>query len=178
MLLARTLMNDPALLLLDEPSARLDLGGREQLVEALAELTTDPDAPPLILVTHHLDEVPPGMTHVLMLRDGQVVSPSGPIDRTLTSRQPQRVLRHAADTRSDATTADSALGRHQLQQALPPRCDLIGEHPLQHPAGPQRAAVVQVHRQRAEPVALDDRGVEHPWRMVAAVGLDLARTAR
>ncbi|MEY2522130.1 MAG: iron complex transport system ATP-binding protein, partial [Ilumatobacteraceae bacterium] len=62
-LLARTLMNEPAVLLLDEPSARLDLGGREQLVLALAELTTDPTAPPLILVTHHLDEVPPGMTH-------------------------------------------------------------------------------------------------------------------
>jgi len=71
-------------LLLDEPSARLDLGGREQLVQALAELTTDPSAPPLILVTHHLDEVPPGMTHVLMLREGHVVA-RGPIDRHLTS---------------------------------------------------------------------------------------------
>ena len=83
-LLARTLMNDPAVLLLDEPSARLDLGGREQLVQALAELTTDPDAPPLILVTHHLDEVPPGMTHALMLREGQVVV-TGPIDHVLNS---------------------------------------------------------------------------------------------
>jgi iron complex transport system ATP-binding protein len=83
-LLARTLMNDPAVLLLDEPSARLDLGGREQLVQALAELTTDPVAPPLILVTHHLDEVPPGMTHVLMLRDGRVTV-SGPIEEALTS---------------------------------------------------------------------------------------------
>jgi iron complex transport system ATP-binding protein len=83
-LLARTLMNEPGLLLLDEPSARLDLGGREQLVHALGELTTDPAAPPLILVTHHLDEVPPGMTHALMLRDGNVVA-SGPIGRTLTS---------------------------------------------------------------------------------------------
>jgi iron complex transport system ATP-binding protein len=83
-LLARTLMNDPSVLLLDEPSARLDLGGREQLVQALAELTTDPAAPPLILVTHHLDEVPPGMTHVLMLRDGEVVV-AGPIGRNLTS---------------------------------------------------------------------------------------------
>ena len=82
-LLARTLMNDPAVLLLDEPSARLDLGGREQLVQALAELTTDPDAPPLILVTHHLDEVPQGMTHVLMLRDGEVVA-AGPIAKTIT----------------------------------------------------------------------------------------------
>jgi len=83
-LLARTLMNEPAVLMLDEPSARLDLGGREQLVAALAELTLDPAAPPLVLVTHHLDEVPPGMTHVLMLRDGVVVA-KGPIDRTLTA---------------------------------------------------------------------------------------------
>jgi iron complex transport system ATP-binding protein len=82
--LARTLMNDPAVLLLDEPSARLDLGGREELVGALAELTCDATAAPLVLVTHHLDEVPPGITHVLLLRDGAVTA-VGPIDRTLTS---------------------------------------------------------------------------------------------
>lgn len=82
-LLARALMTDPGLLLLDEPSARLDLGGREQLVAALTELTTDPAAAPLVLVTHHLDEVPDGMTHVLMLRHGEVVA-RGPIDRELT----------------------------------------------------------------------------------------------
>ena len=84
-LLARTLMNDPALLLLDEPSARLDLGGREQLVAALGELTSSPTSPPLVLVTHHLDEVPEGMTHALLLRDGLVMG-SGPIELTLTSQ--------------------------------------------------------------------------------------------
>ena len=83
-LLARTLMNDPGVVMLDEPSARLDLGGREQLVAALTELTTDPTAAPLVLVTHHLDEVPAGMTHVLLLRRGEVVA-AGPIDRTLTA---------------------------------------------------------------------------------------------
>ena len=83
-LLARTLMNEPGVLLLDEPSARLDLGGREQLVQALAELTLDPAAPPLVLVTHHLDEVPPGMTHTLMLRDGKVVA-RGPLSTALNS---------------------------------------------------------------------------------------------
>ena len=85
-LLARTLMNEPGIILLDEPSARLDLGGREQLVRALGELTLDPAAPPLVLVTHHLDEVPPGITHVLMLRDGEVVA-KGPIGRHLTARR-------------------------------------------------------------------------------------------
>jgi iron complex transport system ATP-binding protein len=81
-LLARTLMNQPGVIMLDEPSARLDLGGREQLVGALSELTADPEAPPLVLITHHLDEVPPHMTHVLMLRDGKVIT-SGPIQRHL-----------------------------------------------------------------------------------------------
>ncbi len=84
-LLARTLMTDPSLVLLDEPSARLDLGGREQLVAALAALTTDASAAPLVLVTHHLDEVPDGMTHVLMLRGGRVVA-RGPIETTLTGQ--------------------------------------------------------------------------------------------
>lgn len=83
-LLARTLMNDPGILLLDEPSARLDLGGREQLVGALAELTLDATAPPLVLVTHHLDEVPPGMSHVMMMRDGEIVA-RGPLDDALTA---------------------------------------------------------------------------------------------
>ncbi len=82
--LARALMNEPGVVLLDEPSAGLDLGGREQMVAALSELTLDPAAPPLVLVTHHIDETPPGMTHVLMLRDGKVVT-KGPIERCLTA---------------------------------------------------------------------------------------------
>ncbi len=82
-LLARTLMTDPAVVLLDEPSARLDLGGRERLVGSLAALTTDPGAPPLVLVTHHVDEVPQGMTHVLLLRAGQIIG-AGPIDDVLS----------------------------------------------------------------------------------------------
>lgn len=82
--LARTLMNDPAVVLLDEPSARLDLGGREQLVHALDDVAADHDAPPYVLVTHHVDEVPPATTHALLLRDGRSVA-AGPIGTTLTA---------------------------------------------------------------------------------------------
>ena len=87
-LLARSTMNDPAVVLLDEPSARLDLGGREELVGALNEIiasqTSRPDAPPVVLVTHHIDEVPVGMTHVLLLRGGRLLE-AGPIDDVLTA---------------------------------------------------------------------------------------------
>ena len=83
-LLARALMNDPAVVLLDEPSARLDLGGREQLVRALGALATDAAAAPLVIVTHHVDEIPPGITHVLLLAGGNELA-SGPIASTLTA---------------------------------------------------------------------------------------------
>ncbi len=83
-LLARTLMNDPSVILLDEPSARLDLGGREQLVATLGDLATDPLAPPVVMVTHHVDEIPTGMTHVMMLKHGNVLT-AGPIEATLTA---------------------------------------------------------------------------------------------
>jgi iron complex transport system ATP-binding protein len=83
-LLARTLMTEPGLVLLDEPNAGLDLGGREELVAALAALAGDPDSPPSILVTHHVDEIPPGFTHVLLLRGGRVHA-AGPIAVTLTA---------------------------------------------------------------------------------------------
>jgi iron complex transport system ATP-binding protein len=72
-LLARTLMNDPAIVLLDEPSARLDLGGREQLVAALDDLAADPAAPPSVVVTHHVDDIPPTSTHAMLLRQGRVL---------------------------------------------------------------------------------------------------------
>lgn len=83
-LLARTLMNDPAVVLLDEPSARLDLGGREELVAALADVAKDDRSAPFVMVTHHADEIPPGTTHALLLRDGDVLS-AGPIEDVLTS---------------------------------------------------------------------------------------------
>ncbi len=82
-LLARTLMTDPELLLLDEPAAGLDLGGREDLVTRLGDLATDPATPPLVLVTHHVDELPPGLTHALVLGPHGPVA-RGPIGEVLT----------------------------------------------------------------------------------------------
>ncbi len=81
-LLARTLMATPELLLLDEPAAGLDLGGRERLVGRLAALAADPASPPTVLVTHHLEEIPAGFDHALLLREGEVVA-AGPIGETL-----------------------------------------------------------------------------------------------
>lgn len=83
-LIARSLMTDPELLLLDEPAAGLDLGGREELVARLADLAADPDAPATVLVTHHVEEIPPGFTHALLLSEGQVVA-SGLLPDVLTS---------------------------------------------------------------------------------------------
>ncbi len=79
--LARTLMNDPGVIVLDEPSARLDLGGRAQLVDALGDLALH--GAPFLLVTHHVDEIPDGVSHALLLRDGTAVA-QGPIDEALT----------------------------------------------------------------------------------------------
>ena len=77
-------MSRPAILLLDEPAAGLDLGGREELVQRLGTLASEPDLAAIILVTHHVDEIPPGFTHALLLRSGQVVS-TGRLDDTLTA---------------------------------------------------------------------------------------------
>ena len=82
--IARALMADPELLLLDEPAAGLDLGGREDLVGRLNTLAQDPLAPTLVLVTHHVEEIPPGFTHALLLKDGRVVT-AGPSSKVLTS---------------------------------------------------------------------------------------------
>ena len=83
-LIARALMSDPELLLLDEAGAGLDLAGREELVGMLAEFAQRPQAPGLVLVTHHLEEIPPGITHALLLGQGRMVA-AGPLGETLTN---------------------------------------------------------------------------------------------
>ena len=81
--IARALMTDPELLLLDEPAAGLDLGGREELVAALSELAADDRSPVLVVVTNHVEEIPPHFTHALLLRDGGVQA-AGPLEEVLT----------------------------------------------------------------------------------------------
>lgn len=83
-LLARTLMAAPDLLLLDEPCAGVDVAGRERLVARLGTLAADPGAPPTVLVTHHVEEIPPAFTHALLLREGRVLA-AGPLAEALTS---------------------------------------------------------------------------------------------
>jgi iron complex transport system ATP-binding protein len=83
-LLARAVMGDPELLIFDEPAAGLDLGARERLVRRLHQLATDPTQPPIVFVTHHVEEIPPGFGHLLLLRQGRAVA-AGPLAETLTS---------------------------------------------------------------------------------------------
>jgi iron complex transport system ATP-binding protein len=82
--LARSVMTDPELLLLDEPVASLDLGSREQTVSLLGEYASSSSAPAMVMVTHHLEEIPPGFSHALLLNAGSVVA-QGEIDQVITS---------------------------------------------------------------------------------------------
>jgi iron complex transport system ATP-binding protein len=93
-------MTDPELLLLDEPAAGLDLGGREELLGALAELAQDDRSPVLVLVTHHVEEIPAGFTHGLLMRGGSVHA-AGPLADVLT---PQHL--------SEAFGIELVVGRH------------------------------------------------------------------
>jgi iron complex transport system ATP-binding protein len=99
--IARSLMPDPELLLLDEPAAGLDLGGREDLLRGLSMLAADRQAPMIVLVTHHVEEVPEGFTHAMLLRKGTVLA-AGPVEQVFTERNlskcfgiPLLVERHA-----------------------------------------------------------------------------------
>jgi iron complex transport system ATP-binding protein len=87
--IARALMADPELLMLDEPAAGLDLGGREDLLTRIAGLARDPRSPVLVMVTHHVEEVPEGFTHAMLMRAGAVLA-AGEIDDVLTERNLSR----------------------------------------------------------------------------------------
>ncbi|HEY2551634.1 MAG TPA: ATP-binding cassette domain-containing protein [Streptosporangiaceae bacterium] len=87
--IARSLMADPELLLLDEPAAGLDLGGREELLRRIGALARDPRAPLIVLVTHHVEEVPEGTTHAMLLRKGAVLA-AGPVHDVFTERNLSR----------------------------------------------------------------------------------------
>ncbi|KAB1644140.1 ABC transporter ATP-binding protein [Gulosibacter chungangensis] len=83
-LIARAVMTDPEMLLLDEPSASLDLGARENLLASLTTYAASEFAPAIVMVTHHVEEIPLGITHALLIRDGRIVA-AGPLDDTLTA---------------------------------------------------------------------------------------------
>jgi len=82
--IARAIMTDPELLLLDEPAASLDLGSREELVQLLGGFASADTAPAIVMVTHHVEEIPPGFTHGLLLADGQIHA-VGTLDQVVTS---------------------------------------------------------------------------------------------
>ena len=82
--IARAVMTDPELLLLDEPTASLDLGSREELLALLSGYASSSSTPAMLMVTHHVEEIPVGFTHVMLLREGRIVA-AGPIAETLTA---------------------------------------------------------------------------------------------
>jgi len=84
--IARAVMPDPELLLLDEPVASLDIGARESTIKILGGYASHPEAPAIVMVTHHLEEIPSGFTHALVLNEGRVIA-SGPINHTLTTEK-------------------------------------------------------------------------------------------
>ena len=118
LLLARALMADPRLLLLDEPASGLDLPGREGLVAALVSLARDRPALPTVTVTHHLEEIAPSTTHALLLRGGRVLA-AGPVAEVLTQRARERLLRRAR--RGQRPPRPLGRGGAALTRARPPR---------------------------------------------------------
>jgi iron complex transport system ATP-binding protein len=87
--IARALMPDPELLLLDEPAAGLDLGGREDLLRRISRLAHERTAPTIVMVTHHVEEVPAGFTHAMLMRRGAVLA-AGPLTEVFTEQNLSR----------------------------------------------------------------------------------------
>lgn len=100
--IARALMADPELLLLDEPTAGLDLGGREDLLQRFAQFSNDPLAPASIVVTHHIEEIPVGTTHALILAEGKIAV-SGPIAQVITSEHMSAIFGISIEVSSDGS---------------------------------------------------------------------------
>ena len=98
--IARALMPDPELLVLDEPASGLDLAGREELLGALTEIVSDAAAPTIVLVTHHLEEIPAGFTHALALAQGRVVA-AGRVDQVVADEAMSSTFGLQVEVRSD-----------------------------------------------------------------------------
>ena len=104
------MMTDPELLILDEPAAGLDLAGRETLVRSLTQLASDAFAPTPILVTHHVEEIPPNFTHAMLLREGQVIA-AGPVETALTEETLSEAFRLPLNVSRNAEGRFSAFAR-------------------------------------------------------------------
>lgn len=115
--IARALMPNPEVLILDEPTSGLDLGGRESLLETLTGLAAQPYAPVLILVTHHVEEIPEGFTHALLLKDGTVFA-AGPISETITSFNLSRVFGLPLEVESSHGRYTARALRREERQSL------------------------------------------------------------
>jgi iron complex transport system ATP-binding protein len=110
MQIARSIMTDPELLLLDEPTAGLDLGSREEIMQMLGYFAGNPSSPAIIMVTHHVEEIPHGFTHVLLMKDGGAAY-AGPITTTLTSE-------NLTDVFGVSVTVYNNAGRYSAQATL------------------------------------------------------------
>jgi iron complex transport system ATP-binding protein len=110
MQIARSIMTDPELLLLDEPTAGLDLGSREEIMQMLGYFAGNPSAPAIIMVTHHVEEIPRGFTHVLLMKNGGTAY-AGPLASTLTSE-------NLTDVFGVSVTVYNNDGRYSAQATL------------------------------------------------------------